>query len=160
MFGDFDPRVDHIRATNGHDHYEQVWVTELKGQVKVPPRSLFIIDKIVNEPNNQLRNRNDYIRDAIVRGYHWRHQQAKDINLVLASELEREMRHEKLQTKLEYALRQKNDEDNLRVEILSLLSGPYNLAMEILAEEAIASLETADYIIECTRKLEDFRRRK
>ena len=161
VFGDFDPRVDYIGASNGANHHEQLWVADYGHQVKVPPRSLFMCDKIVASPSNKLRNRNDLVRDAIVRQYHWRYTQEKDAgNLVLASEIELELRELGLQNKMAQALRMKADDENRRSNIIDLLSGPYEMSMDMLAEEQIDALRNDAFRIECMRKLEDFRRRK
>lgn len=153
---EFNPKVDYIRSTDTNGHYEQLWVAELGRQVKVPPRTLFIAEKVISSPKNKLRSMNDVVRDGLVREFAWRHQQEKDDNLVLTSELELEIRELELQSKLAFVERTLEDDATRRDGILRILSTPYSIEVEMMATEQIAALRNQDYVLQCRRKLEDF----
>lgn len=155
VFGEFDPNIDYIRATNKNDHYEQLWVADFARQIKTPPRTLFMVEKVVESNRNKLRNKNDFVRDSIVRAFHWRYQQEKN-NPVLSSELELELREMKLQAKLALVERELLDDMARRDGIMRILSTPYSVSVEMIANEQISALKNQDYIVQCRRKLEDF----
>lgn len=159
VFGDFDPNADYIRATDTNGHYEQVWNAELRGQVKCPPRVAFMLDKLAASPNNKLRNRNDAIRSCMVIGLHFYHEREKNLNPVLAAELEMEVRELAAQSRLAYLARCQEDDKARCDGIVALLSTPYDQAVEYgVANELIPMLRNEEYIIKCRRMLEDYRR--
>lgn len=154
---EFDPKVDYIRSTDNNGHYEQLWVSEIGKAVKVPPRTLFVAEKVISDERNKLRSMHDFVRDSFVRQMAWRHQQAKnDNNFILASELELELREMALQNKLAYIERALMDDKARRDGIMRILSTPYSVEVEMLATELIAALHNPDYVRQCRHKLEDF----
>lgn len=157
VFGEFDPKVDYIRATDSNGHYERLWVSEFGQNVKVPPRIIFMIEKVIASPNNKLRSRNDVMRDALVREFHWRMQQEKDLDLTLTIELEAYVHELALESALASVERDLANDKEHRDGILRILSDSYSPEVEAIAVKMIAILKNPDYVRECNYRLDCFR---
>jgi hypothetical protein len=155
---DPDGDLDAIRATDNNGHYEQVWNPETGKQVKIPPRVEAIMGRLIDSPYNKYRSMNDFFRGAMYREFVHQREREKDVNPVLAAELEIEARELRLQAEVGYHRRREIDEKNKIGAVLEICQERYSFEGERLVERLIAALKYDDNIFRGKQALENFRR--